>query len=94
MLQADPRKIITLREDQVGSPFDADGMYGWTKLMGEQVLSAYAHEFELKTVSCRYFTAYGQGVHRPEPIRGLGHGRTGSQLDLRFGHCEWRADGS
>lgn len=58
-LQTDPGKIINLSEDQVGPPFDADGMYGWAKLMGEKVLAAYAREFGLKAVSCRYFTAYG-----------------------------------
>ena len=58
-LQADPDKVINLTEENVGPPFDSDGIYGWAKLMGEKVLAAYAKEHGLKTVSCRYFTAYG-----------------------------------
>jgi len=58
-LQAAPDRIVALREDAVGPPFDADGIYGWAKLMGEKVLAEYASEHKIKTVSCRYFTAYG-----------------------------------
>ncbi len=58
-LQADPGKILKLEESQIGPPYDADGIYGWGKLMGEKVLAAYAREHGLKAVSCRYFTAYG-----------------------------------
>ena len=58
-LQADSENIIKLEESQVGPPYDADGIYGWGKLMGEKVLSAYAREHGIKAVSCRYFTAYG-----------------------------------
>jgi len=58
-LQADPEKVIRLKESDVGPPFDADGIYGWAKLMGEKVLACYARQFGFKAVSCRYFTAYG-----------------------------------
>ena len=58
-LQADPDKVIRLKESDVGPPFDADGMYGWAKLTGEKVLACYARKFGFKAVSCRYFTAYG-----------------------------------
>lgn len=58
-LQGDPDKIINLGEADVGPPYDADGIYGWAKLMGEKVVAAYAREHGFKAVSCRYFTAYG-----------------------------------
>jgi nucleoside-diphosphate-sugar epimerase len=58
-LQNSPEQVIKLSEDQVGPPFEADGIYGWAKLMGEKVLGAYARQHLFKAVSCRYFTAYG-----------------------------------
>jgi nucleoside-diphosphate-sugar epimerase len=58
-LQNSPDRVIRLSEDQVGPPYEADGIYGWAKLMGEKVLAAYARERQFKAVSCRYFTAYG-----------------------------------
>lgn len=58
-LQADKDNIVRLNEAQVGPPYDADGMYGWAKLMGEKALATYAAEHGIKAVSCRYFTAYG-----------------------------------
>ncbi len=58
-LQGDPAKIINLDEDRAGPPFDADGIYGWAKLMGEKTLEVYSQEYGMKAVSCRYFTAYG-----------------------------------
>jgi nucleoside-diphosphate-sugar epimerase len=58
-LQSDPDKEIYLREDMVRSPYDADNMYGWAKLMGELTLRAYHQEFGMKAASCRYFTVYG-----------------------------------
>src|SRR3990167_6309940 len=41
-LQTDPHAMAYLTEDKVGPPYDADGMYGWAKLMGELTLRAYA----------------------------------------------------
>jgi nucleoside-diphosphate-sugar epimerase len=58
-LQANPDQIVKLKEDQIGPPFDADGIYGWAKLMGEKVLAVYARVHGVKAVNCRYFTAYG-----------------------------------
>jgi nucleoside-diphosphate-sugar epimerase len=58
-LQTDPDQIVYLKEDMVGPPYDADNLYGWAKLMGEMVLRAYHAEGRMKSVSLRYFTAYG-----------------------------------
>lgn len=58
-LQNDVSKEFYLREDMVKTPYDADNMYGWSKLMGELTLKAYHKEYGLKSVSCRYFTVYG-----------------------------------
>lgn len=58
-LQTDPKAIVYLREDMVGPPYNADNLYGWAKLMGEMVLRAYHAEGRMKSVSLRYFTAYG-----------------------------------
>lgn len=59
-LQTDPAEELYLSEDMVGPPYDADNMYGWAKLLGEMTLQAFARERELKSVSCRYFTVYGE----------------------------------
>lgn len=58
-LQTDPNKELYLTEDLVKPPHDADNMYGWAKLMGEEVLKAYHREYGIKTASLRYFTVYG-----------------------------------
>jgi nucleoside-diphosphate-sugar epimerase len=58
-LQGDPDHEVYLTEDLVESPYDADNMYGWAKLMGELTLRAYCEEYGLKAAACRYFTAYG-----------------------------------
>lgn len=59
-LQSDPNDVVYLTEDLVAPPYDADTLYGWAKLMGELTLRAYAAELGMHTVSCRYFTAYGE----------------------------------
>lgn len=59
-LQTDPKKIIYLKEEMVKAPFDADNMYGWAKLMGELTLKSYNKDYGLKSVSCRYFTVFGE----------------------------------
>lgn len=38
---------------------NADGIYGWAKLMGELSLKSFGEQFGLKGVSCRLFTVYG-----------------------------------
>ncbi len=58
-LQADVDQAIYLTEDLVKPPHDADNLYGWAKLMAELSLAAYRKDFNLKSVSCRYFTVYG-----------------------------------
>lgn len=58
-LQKDPRQEMYLSEEMVKPPYDADNMYGWAKLMGEETLRAYHKEYGLKSASCRYFTVYG-----------------------------------
>jgi nucleoside-diphosphate-sugar epimerase len=58
-LQSDRDNVVRLAESDVGPPHDADGVYGWSKLMGEMVLTAYAKKHGIKAVSCRYFTVYG-----------------------------------
>ena len=70
-LQADPDKIVNLEESQVGPPFDADGIYGWAKLMGEKVLAAYARERGIQAVSCRYFTAYGPRANESHAVMAM-----------------------
>ncbi|MFN0264536.1 NAD-dependent epimerase/dehydratase family protein [Tepidamorphus sp. 3E244] len=58
-LQGDAKRIVKLREDEAGPPYDPDGIYGWAKLTGEKTLAAYGRDHGMDTVSCRYFTAYG-----------------------------------
>lgn len=59
-LQTDPKKIIYLKEEMAGPPYDADNMYGWAKLMAEMTLKAYYKDYGFKSASCRYFTVYGE----------------------------------
>jgi len=67
-LQTDPSEVVYLSEDLVVPPFDADNMYGWAKLMGEMTLRAYHEDYGLKSVSCRYFTAYGAREHENHAV--------------------------
>lgn len=59
-MQADPGTEVYLEEDLVAPPYQADGMYGWAKLMGELTLQAYADERGLRSAAVRYFTVYGE----------------------------------
>jgi nucleoside-diphosphate-sugar epimerase len=59
-LQQDVAAPVRLREDMVGPPFDADGIYGLAKLAGELTLRAYARDHGFACASCRLFTAYGE----------------------------------
>lgn len=59
-LQMDVTQEIHLSEEMVGPPYQADDMYGWAKLMAEMSLQAYSNESSLKSVSCRFFTVYGE----------------------------------
>ncbi len=67
-LQTDPDEILYLTEDKVGPPYDADNMYGWAKLMGEMTLQSYAKDWGLKSVSCRYFTVFGERGHENHAV--------------------------
>lgn len=58
-MQKDPRKKLFLSEKMAGPPYDADNMYGWAKLMGEMTLKEYYKRCRMRSVSLRYFTAYG-----------------------------------
>lgn len=59
-IQQDVNEELYLTEDMVGPPYDADGMYGWAKLMAEETLRAYHQEVGLQSASCRFFTVYGE----------------------------------
>lgn len=59
-MQADKDKEIFLEEDTVTPPYNADGLYGWAKLMAELTLKNYFEEYGLKSVACRLFTVYGE----------------------------------
>jgi len=39
--------------------YDADGLYGFAKLMGEMTLAAMYQENKIESTSCRFFTVYG-----------------------------------
>ncbi|MBI2365863.1 MAG: NAD-dependent epimerase/dehydratase family protein, partial [Deltaproteobacteria bacterium] len=57
--QMNPADEISLTEDMVGPPYDADNLYGWAKLMGELTLKSYYEQFGMKSACSRYFTVYG-----------------------------------
>jgi nucleoside-diphosphate-sugar epimerase len=59
-VQQDVSRKLYLSEDMVGPPFDADGMYGWAKLMAEMTLRAFSETYGMKSASCRFFTVYGE----------------------------------
>jgi UDP-glucose 4-epimerase len=49
----------------------ADGEYGWAKLMGELTLQAYYKQYGLKSVACRFFTAYGERENETHAVIAL-----------------------
>lgn len=59
-VQQDVNRELYLTEDMAGPPYEADGMYGWAKLMSEMTLKAYYRDFGMRSVSCRFFTVYGE----------------------------------
>ncbi len=59
-IQQDLSKELFLTEEMAGPPYDSDHMYGWAKLMCEMSLRAYYRDRGLKSVSCRFFTVYGE----------------------------------
>lgn len=67
--------VVYLREEWA-DPFregcaSSDGEYGWAKLMGEMTLRAYAKQYGLKSVSCRFFTAYGERENETHAVVAL-----------------------
>ena len=67
-MQTDVDKEISLREEDVKPPHDADNMYGWAKLMAEMTLRAYYKDHGMKSASCRYFTVYGERGHENHAV--------------------------
>lgn len=63
-LQSDlkDRHLLSESEASLNSPDTsfADGVYGWTKIIGEYQLENFAHSNSLKGRSARIFTAYGE----------------------------------
>lgn len=59
-LQQDVNRELYLSEAMVGPPYDADGMYGWAKLMAEMTLRALSTTYGMRSASCRFFTVYGE----------------------------------
>jgi nucleoside-diphosphate-sugar epimerase len=67
-LQTNPKEILYLTEEKVGPPYDADNMYGWAKLLAEMTLKAYYKDWGMKSVSLRYFTAFGNRGHENHAV--------------------------
>jgi nucleoside-diphosphate-sugar epimerase len=68
-------KTVLLKEEWA-DPFRegcaaSDGEYGWAKLMGEMTLAAYLKQYGLKSVSCRFFTAYGERENETHAVIAL-----------------------
>lgn len=59
-IQQDTSERLYLDEGAAGPPYDADHMYGWAKLMAEMTLKAYYERYGMRSVSCRFFTVYGE----------------------------------
>ena len=84
--QTNPNEILYLTEEVVGPPYDADNMYGWAKLMAEMALKAYTKEWGIKSVSCRYFTVYGErGKEDHAVIAMIARGYSLSRIPFRYG---------
>lgn len=58
-LQTDTTKLMYLREEDAGPPYEPDGLYGMAKLAGELTLRKAYEEERLESTSCRFFTVYG-----------------------------------
>lgn len=59
-LQKNVKQKLYLTEKMAGPPYDPDNMYGWAKLATEMTLQAYAKDYKMASVSCRFFTVYGE----------------------------------
>lgn len=77
VLQAPPNggRFVFLQEDMADTRHpgrsQADGEYGWAKLMGEMHLQAYHRQHGLKGVCCRIFTAYGERENETHAVVAL-----------------------
>jgi len=58
-LQHNVRMTHVLQEEEVGPPYQPDGMYGFAKLASEECLEALWKQYGQLSASCRFFTAYG-----------------------------------
>jgi UDP-glucose 4-epimerase len=72
--QADGGTVLL--KEEWADPFregcaSSDGEYGWAKLMGEMSLRAYYKQYAMKSVSCRYFTAYGERENETHAVVAL-----------------------
>jgi len=68
-IQRNTKEKLFLKESLVGPPYDPDNMYGWAKLTTEKILGAYYKDYGFKSVSCRFFTAFGpRGVENNASI--------------------------
>ncbi len=67
--------VTYLKEDMVDvftcGKASADAEYGWAKLMGEMTLRAYHEQYDLDSVSCRIFTAYGPRENETHAVMAL-----------------------
>jgi len=76
-LQTPPRdgRFVALQEDMADTRTpgraQADGEYGWAKLMGEMQLQAYHRQHGMKGVCCRIFTAYGERENETHAVVAL-----------------------
>lgn len=63
-LQSSDKDLKFLRENQASMEYPetsfADGVYGWTKLIGEYQLENHCNNSAMKGRSARIFTAYGE----------------------------------
>jgi len=69
-LQTNSTKKVYLKESDVKTPYDADNMYGWAKLMGELTLKNYYQEYGLKSAVGRFFTVYGENADESHAVIG------------------------
>ena len=58
-LQSSLADTVALAEDDVGPPYEPDGLYGMAKLAAERTLDAMYRGSGIGAVACRYFTVYG-----------------------------------
>jgi len=72
-LQSQYDDSYLLKEEDAfrGGSANADREYGWSKLMGEMQLLAYAKQYSLKCSITRYVTAYGERENDTHAIMAL-----------------------